>query len=165
MNRRFHEVARQQNNINMDRQFFNSNTRQDKEWLKQSKKPDQKLDKTDVNIDRQFFNINTVEEFSYINKNRQIADRNWNQYQYAHSSRNKNIYSDTGKRIYSTSTRIDKEPLNTEKTSFVDRSVKANPYLKVNLGTTRIQTIDTKNTNVKNYKNQKKNKFDPFKIY
>ncbi|MCH8326701.1 MAG: hypothetical protein IIB83_09135, partial [Bacteroidetes bacterium] len=38
MNNRFHEIARQQNNINMDRQMFNANTRQDKNWQFQRQK-------------------------------------------------------------------------------------------------------------------------------
>ena len=69
MNRRFHEIARQQNNVNVDRSFFNANTRQDKNWQKQSQKPQHKFNKNDINADRAFFNINTNEAYNYIDKN------------------------------------------------------------------------------------------------
>ena len=172
MNRRFHEIARQQNNVNVDRSFFNANTRQDKNWQQQSQKPQHKLNKNDINADRAFFNINTNEAYNYIDKNRQIADRNFNQYLYANSMKNKNIYENDGYRIKQNNTRNYKNNLDTEKNNFVNRTVNTNPYAKnINVGVTRIQAIDSKNNDHNMYKQQassnkaKKNKFNPFAIY
>ena len=171
MNRRFHEVSRQQNNVNLDRNFFNANTRQDKDWQQQSQKPNQQLNKHDVNADRAFFNINTNAQFSYADKNRQMVDRQFNNYTVQNSIRNKDIYNDTGKRIYAANTRDEKNPLELEQNTFINRSVNSNPYAKdTNIGVTRLQSIDTKNGEHGMYKKmanepQQKNKFNPFAMY
>lgn len=169
MNRRFHEVARQQDNINVDRMFFMNNTRQDKNWAQQSQQPQQRISKNDVNADRAFFNISTNQaQYYQQSASSQIADRNFSQYQYTHSLRNKDIYQDTGKRIYAANTRNEKVALDTEKNNFINRSVNSNPYARdVNVGVTRIQSIDTKNSQSGTFKQQpsKKNRFDPFAIY
>jgi hypothetical protein len=166
MNRRFHEQVRNGNNVNIDRQFFMNNTRQDKNWIQQSQKPQQQLSKNDINADRVFFNIATNQISQ--NTNSQIADRNFSQYAFTNSIRNKEIYNDTGKRIYSSNTRNDKILLDTEKNNFINRSVNSNPFARdVNIGVTRIESIDTKNAQSNQLKIQpsKKNKFNPFAIY
>jgi len=172
MNRRFHEIARQQNNVNLDRSFFNANTRQDKNWKQQSQKQDNKIDRTSVNLDRQMFNTNTNSQFANFDTNRQIADRSFNNYQYANSMRNKSLYTNeiSGQRIASHSDRNVRTALKTDDSNFVKRTVSTNPYAKnVNLGATRIQSIDTKNNDHNQYKQaakpNSKNKFNPFAIY
>lgn len=173
MNRRFHEVARQQNNVNLDRSFFNANTRQDKNWKEQSQKPQQRLDKTSVNLDRQMFNTNTNTQHHHFDTNRQISDRSFNSYEYANSMRNKQLYTTeiSGQRILSHSDRNKRATLKTDDSNFVKRIVNTNPYAKnVNLGATRMQAIDTKNGDHNQYKQvassqNKKNKFNPFAIY
>ena len=171
MNRRFHEVARQQNNINIDRSFFNANTRQDKNWQQQRQKPKQQFDRTSVNLDRQMFNTCTNGQ-CYFDANQQIANRNFNNFEYANSMRNKQLYTSeiSGQRIISHSDRTNKAPLKTDDSNFVKRIVNTNPYAKnVNIGTTRIQAIDTQNNDYNQYKqvasSTKKNKFNPFAIY
>ena len=168
MNRRFHEVARQQNNINVDRSFFNANTRQDKNWAQQSQQPHQKFRKDDINADRQFFNISTNDTYHFIDTDRQLAERQFNDYTVANSMRNKSNYSNDGQRITHSNTRNDKEVLDTEEGTFVQRSVNTNPYAHANdFGVTRIQAIDTKNGDSNTFKQEssKKNKFNPYAIY
>ena len=81
MNKRFHEIARQSNNINVDRSFFNANTRQDKNWENQSKFESSKIDKFSVNLDRDLFNQSSSLS-QKVNKDKIFRNRNWNDYNY-----------------------------------------------------------------------------------
>lgn len=158
-------MTRQSNNINIDRSFFNANTRQDKDWKKQSdfKK---KINKFSVNLDRDLFNQSTYYD-KKVDKDTIFQNRNWNDYNNINSYKNKYNYDDSGKRIYSLNTRTEKILLDTEQNNFVNRSFNSNPYVSnQRINPTRIKTIDTKNNNSdKLKKNVKKNKFNPYEIY
>jgi len=167
MNKRFHEIARQQNNINLDRSFFNANTRQDGNWKKQSTKPKQHIQGNLINLDRQIFNVNTNRNsnFTFTDSNDEINNRQFNQYQVAHNMRNRQTtFHDP--RLMGTNSRIEKKILKTESNIFVKRMVNTNPYAQnVQIGVTRIQTIDTKHGDHQKYKSQggvfNTNKFNP----
>ena len=157
MNHRFNEHIRNSNNVNLDRQMFNSNTRQDKNWQYQRQTQIQKHNKFDsglVNMDRQMFNVNTNTKYQFPDSNNEINDRQFNQFQVTHNLRNRQTtFHDP--RLIGQNSRQTKIILKTEDNTFVKRMVNNNPYAKdVSVGVTRIQTIDTKHTDHNKYKSQ-----------
>ena len=166
MNKRFHEIARQQNNINMDRSFFNANTRQDKNWNQQSQKPKSHNVDSFINIDRQMFNVNTNATFDFVDNNTQINSRQFNNFEVAHNLRNRQTtFHDN--RLSVNNSRQQKKILKNDSNTFVKRMVNTNPYAQHNIGVTRIQAMDTKHSDSNKFKTQanKKNKFNPYAIY
>jgi hypothetical protein len=161
MNKKFHEIARKDNNINNDRNFFNTNTRQDKEWKNKNNNDNIKnlnnYNKHSVNLDRELFNNKTynnyVDNYSFHNE-RQIND-----YTYIYSHKNKYNYDNTpGERLELKNSRHEKVPLNLQTQTFVDRSYKINPYVKNN--NRNIDRINPINSNDELFE-----KFDPNKNY
>ena len=169
MNKRFNEIARQQNNVNLDRSFFNANTRQDKNWDKQSNVKKHNNTNADfVNMDRQFFNVNTNANFEFADNNSQINNRQFNNFEVAHNLRNRQTtFHDN--RLMTNNARQHKKILKNDDNTFVKRMVNTNPYAQPQIGVTRIQTIDTKHSDSNKYKQQAKpktkNKFNPYAIY
>lgn len=161
MNKKFNEIARKDNNINNDRNFFNTNTRQNKEWKNKNNieniKSLDNYNKLSVNLDRELFNIKTNNNF--INSELFHNERQFNDYTYTYSHKNKYNYDNTpGERINIENSRQQKTPLNLKKQTFVDRSYKINPY------------VDNKKINIdrmypKNSNDELIEKFDPNKIY
>ena len=168
MNKRFNEIARQQNNVNMDRQMFNVNTRGNDSTFKRQQIQKHNSHNADfVNMDRQMFNVNTNRnsDFTYANSNNEISNRQFNQFQVTHNMRNRQTtFHDP--RLIGSNSRVEKKILKTEDNTFVKRMVNSNPYAKnVQVGVTRIQTIDTKHGDHQKYKSQggvfNTNKFNP----
>jgi hypothetical protein len=156
MNNRFPEI----NNINIDRNFFNSNTRQNKEW-KNKKEIDieniNHINKYSVNLDRELFNNKTID--NYVDNYSFHNERQINDYTYKFSHKNKYNYDNIpGERIHTENSRQQKTPLNLEKETFVDRSYKINPY--TNDKNRNIDRINTINSNDEIFE-----KFDPNKNY
>ena len=155
MNKRFNEIARQQNNINMDRAHFNINTRDDATFKRHQIKKHNDYNADFVNMDRQMFNVNTNRnsDFTFTDSNSEINNRQFNQYQVTHNMRNRQTtFHDP--RLIGTNSRVEKRILKTEGNAFVKRMVNTNPYANVQMGVTRIQTIDTKHGDHQKYKSQ-----------
>jgi hypothetical protein len=155
MNRRINDLIKHRENINMDRDFFNKNTRQDKIWGKQNNNKKNILKNDDVNLDRQIFNIDTNHHKTEINK--QVVDRRFQEYLNINNIRNKkNINAN---RIQSKNERKDKVILK-DQTQLNERIFTFNPLIIKTNTNKRIQTIDTTNINYEKYKSTK-NKFNP----
>ena len=154
MNRRINDLLKQRENVNMDRDFFNKNTRQDKNWDKQNKQND--LEYNEVNLDRQMINIDTNQYKTNINK--QVVDRRFHEYLNINNIRNKkNINAN---RIQYKNERKDKVILKNQ-TQLNERIFTINPLIiKTNNNNKRIETIDTTNTDYEKYKSSKF-KFNP----
>lgn len=155
MNRRINDLIKHRENINMDRNFFNKNTRQDKNWEKQNTN-NQNNSKDEVNLDRQMFNMDTNQHKTEINK--QVVDRRFQEYLTINNIRNKKNIN--GNRIQPQKERKDKVILKNQ-TQLNERIFTINPLIiKTNNNYKRIETVDTTNINTERFKNSK-NKFDP----
>ena len=156
MNKRFNEIARQQNNVNLDRAHFNVNTRGNDSTFKRQQIQKHNSHNADfVNMDRQMFNVCSSNDsnFCHTDNNSQINDRQFNQFQVAHNMRNRQTtFHDP--RLIGRNSGVEKEILKTESNTFVKRMVNTNPYANVQMGVTRIQTLDTKHGDHQKYKSQ-----------
>lgn len=159
MNQRFLNIHyKQEHNINIDRQHFNINTRDDKTMNKHKINKNNNIASDMINIDRQFFNINSDNNKF---KSQNIADRNFHDYLTQNNLRNRNtnIHDNRINNATNSSNRkIIKEKTPMDRRMFLDTM--NNPIRE-----TTIETIDTKNNDYKQFKKVNKNKFNPFAIY
>lgn len=166
MNRRFNEIIRKRDNVNIDRSFFNANTRQDKNWEKQIQiRKQNNLNSDLINLDRKFFNVNT-NTLQFTDNNKQLNNRQFNDFEITHNLRNRGTtFHDN--RLMTSNSRQQRKILKTDKNTFVKRMVNTNPYAEHQFGVTRIQAIDTKYNDSNKYKQQSstKTKFNPYIIY
>ena len=102
------------------------------------------------------FNVTTNRNsnFTYANTNQEINNRQFNNFEVAHSLRNRQTtFHDP--RLMAQNSRQQKKILKTEDNTFVKRMVNTNPYAAdVQMGVTRIQAIDTKHGDHNRYKSQ-----------
>ncbi len=147
-----------------DRNFFNTNTRQDKSWQKYNTKPQQQeLLATDVNVDRMMFNESSYQTHIHHNKNQEITNRNFADYQYANSIRNKTTYfsKNNGARIASNGTRtVQSQKSKSNNTSMNARNFASNNGRRLASGD-RLEPIDVDNT-YKNIAKDRRNMYAKF---
>ena len=166
MNKRIQDIYAQQRSINMDRDHFNINTRTDKSYERHRIQHHNNLDDNLVNLDRQMFNVNTNEAFSYVDKNQSISNRQFHGFLTQNNIKNRKTNITHDNRMIAQNGRQIKQVLNNQDNTFVKRMVNTNPYVSNSIGTTRMQTIDTKNNDWQNFKkNNDPNKFNPHLNY
>ena len=150
-------MIKHRENINIDRDLFNKNTRQDKN-LEQQKNIENNLKNDEVNLDRQMFNIDT-NQYKISEVNKQVVDRRFQEYLNINNFRNKKT-NNHGVRIEAKNERKEKVILK-DKTQLNERIFTINPLvIKTNNNYKRISSIDTTNVNNERFKNSK-HKFNP----
>ena len=123
MNKRIQDIYSQQRSVNMDREHFNINTRTDKTYEKHRIEYQNNMNGSLVNMDREFFNISTNDEYNFIDKNRSLAERNFQGFLTQNNIRNRETNVSHDNRMIGNNGRQEKKLLKTEDNTFVKRMV------------------------------------------
>jgi hypothetical protein len=149
------------NNIMLDRQNFNINTRNEDQFNKDIMNRNRNINRTAdfINIDRDFFNVNSNKthlKSSYKNNNDKLNEMRFEDYLITNNIRNvNNLHSDN--RLKSNNNKREYHSVqNVFENRMLERETK-----QINNQIHRINTIDTKNLDYNKYKKYNYEKFDP----